>query len=70
MNIDSGFSFRKLFIMLLDRRISQAELAEKAGVSQASISRLKNNEAISMKSLHKICNALECRIEDIMENQE
>ena len=43
------------------------ELAEKANVSSASIAKLGRNENVNTDILLKICNALECDLQDIME---
>lgn len=64
------YSFRKLFKMMTDKRISKKKLAEAAGVSYSSISRLSNNQLIQMDSLVSICRALDCGIDDIMEYRE
>ena len=51
------------------RRIALGELAEKGGITQSSLSILKNNKAkaIRFSTLDAICKALECRVEDILE---
>ena len=61
------YSFRKLFIRLLDLGISNSKLASMAGISPASVNRLKNGQVIKLDSLLKICDALQCELDDIME---
>lgn len=61
-------SYKPLFKLLIDRNMRKKELAEKAGLSLATITKLgKDGATISSDVLVKICTALDCRIEDIME---
>ena len=59
--------YDKLFHLLIDKKITNAQLAEKAQVSANIITRLKKDQYISMESIEKLCNALDCNIDDIME---
>ena len=43
------------------------DLAERAGISTASIAKLGRNENVNTDILLKICKALECDVSDIME---
>ncbi len=59
------------YIRLIERmetgKISGAELAKNAGVSENIMTRIRRNQYISLESIEKICNALECKIDDIVE---
>ena len=59
--------YNKLFKLLIDRRISNSELMDKAGFSANIITRLKKNEYISMESIEKICNALQVGVNEILD---
>ena len=61
------YSFRKLFFKLLDLGISNSKLASEAGISPASVDRLKHGHVIKLDSLLKICDVLKCNLDDIME---
>lgn len=58
-----------LDLMLLKKKMTVVELAEKVGITQANISILKNNraKAIRFSTLEKICQVLECQPGDILE---
>lgn len=58
-----------LDLLLLQRKMTVTELAEKVGITQANISILKNNKAkaIRFSTLEKICQVLHCQPGDIME---
>lgn len=61
-------SYKKLFKLLIDREMKIKGLSEKAGVSQATLAKMKKDGAtVSSDVLVKICTALDCKIEDIME---
>ena len=61
-------SYKKLFKMLIDREMKSKDLAAKAGVSPATLAKMKKDGAvISSEVLVKICTALECTMDDIVE---
>ena len=61
-------SYKKLFKMLIDREMKSKDLAEKAGISPATLAKMKKDGAtISSDVLVKICTALDCTVNDIME---
>lgn len=57
-----------LDFMLLKRKMSSKELAEKIGITPANISILKTGKAhgIRFETLNKICEALDCQPGDIL----
>lgn len=61
-------SYKKLFKLLIDRDMKKKELAQKAGVSIATITKMgKDGATVSSDVLVKICTALECTLDDIMD---
>lgn len=60
-------SYNKLWKMLIDKDMNKHNLAEKSGVSSASIAKLSKGANITTDILLKICEAMECHIEDILE---
>lgn len=60
-------SYKKLWKLLIDRDMLKKDLAESAGISSASISKLAKNENVNTDIILKVCTALECDISDIME---
>ncbi len=61
-------SYKKLFKLLIDREMKIKDLAEKAGISQATLAKMKKDGAtVSSDVLVKICTALNCTIDAIME---
>ncbi len=61
-------SYKKLFKLLIDREMKSKELAALAGVSPATIAKMKKDGAtISSDVLVKICTALNCTMDAIVE---
>ena len=61
-------SYKRLFKLLIDRDMKKKELAQKAGVSIATITKMgKNGAVVSSDVLVRICTALGCGVDDIME---
>ena len=60
-------TYKKLFHLLIDKGMTNAELMEKAGFSANIITRLKRNNYVSLDSIEKICYALNCCVDDILE---
>ena len=61
-------SYKRLFKLLIDRDMKKKELAEKAGISIATITKMgKDGAGVSSEVLVKICTALGCTVDDIME---
>ena len=59
--------YNKLFHLMIDKKMTNAELASKAGVSLNIITRLKRDEYLSLETIEKICFALNCTPNDVME---
>lgn len=60
-------TYKKLFHLLIDKGMTNAELMEKAGFSANIITRIKRDNYISLDSIEKICCALSCGVDDILE---
>lgn len=59
--------FDKLWVLMAQKGVSSYTLREKCGIDSKTIRRLKANENIETKTINKLCVALDCKIEDIME---
>ena len=57
--------------MMVERKMSLNELAERVGISNVNLSKIKNNKvtAIRFQTLAAICDALDCGAGDILEYQ-
>lgn len=62
-----GVSYKKLFMLLLERDLKKKDLQELAGISSSTIAKLSKGEYVTMEVLVKICIALGTDIGDIVE---
>ena len=60
-------SYKRLFHLMIDNGVTNAELMEKAGFSANIITRLKRDHYVALDSIEKICYALNCGVDDILE---
>lgn len=60
-------NYNKLWKLLIDKNMNKQDLRKAAGISTASIAKLGKGENITTDVLVKICKALDCDINDIME---
>lgn len=65
--LKTQFSYNPLWKMLIDRGLKKRELQEMSEVSAASIAKLGRNENVTTEVLLRICESLDCNIQDIME---
>lgn len=60
-------TYKKLFHLLIDKNITNAQLSKKADISLNIITRLKRDEYVSLETVEKICKAINCNVDDILE---
>ena len=60
--------FDKLWETMRQKGISTYVLREKCGIDSKTVRRLRANDNIETKTLNKLCEVLDCKIEDIMEH--
>ena len=60
-------SYNKLWKLLIDKNMKKKDLGKAAGISNSLIAKLGKNENVTVDVLVKICTALKCNVEDIME---
>ena len=62
-----SISYKRLFKLLIDKNMKKKDLCEVAKISTTSVTKLKNNQNVNTEIIEKICSALDCNVEDIME---
>lgn len=60
-------SYNRLWKLLIDKGIKRTELKQLAGVSTNVIAKLGKNEPVAMETLAKICTALQCGLDEIVD---
>ena len=62
-----AMNYNKLWKMLIDRNWLKKDLRERAGVSTNALAKMSKGGDVSTQVLRRICSALDCQIEDIVE---
>jgi putative transcriptional regulator len=62
-----AISYNKLWKLLVDKKMSKADLRKAAGIAPNTMTRLRRDEEVTLSVLSKICSALNVDIGDIME---
>lgn len=67
INLKTQFSYNRLWKLLIDRGLQKQALQKMSEVSAASIAKMGRCENVTTDVLLRICEALDCNVEDIME---
>ena len=62
-----AISYKKLWKLLIDKDMTAVDLRQATGIAPNTMTKLRRDEEVSMTVLVKICTALDCQIDDIME---
>ena len=62
-----AISYNKLWKLLVDKKMSKADLRKAAGIAPNTMTRLRRDEKVTLSVLSKICATLEVDIGDVME---
>lgn len=60
-------TYKKLWKLLIDKEMKKKDLAQLAGLSTFTMTKLNKGENVNAETLAKICKALDCSFDDIME---
>lgn len=60
-------SYDKLWKLLIDLKMSKADLRKATGLSTATMTKLNKAEDVSLDALKRICAVCKCNIGDIMD---
>ena len=60
-------TYTKLWHILIDKGMKKKDLQQAADLTNHTMLKLRNNENITTETIGKICKALDCRADDIME---
>ncbi len=62
-----ALNYNKLWKLLIDRKLRKKDLIQMAGITTNAMAKMGKSGDVSTQVLSKICVALNCRIEDIVE---
>jgi len=60
-------NYTKLWHILIDKKMDRKDLEKLAGVSHYTMTQIGKDKDVNSEALRKICCALDCKIDDIME---
>lgn len=60
-------NYNKLWKLLIDKKINKTQLCELANISTNAMAKLGRNESVQVEILTRICEVLNCNVEDIVE---
>ena len=62
-----GVSYKKLFKLMIDSDMKKKDLKEMASIGNSTMTKLAKDENVTMDVMAKICNALNCTMDEIVE---
>lgn len=62
-----SISYKKLWKLLIDKDMKKSQLEKEAKITHYAMTKLSKGLDVSIDVLKKICDTLDCRLEDIME---
>ena len=60
-------SYNKFFKMLIDRKMKKKDICEQAGIATRTMAKMAKDENVSLDVLARICRALDCTMDDILD---
>ncbi|MFQ9157907.1 MAG: helix-turn-helix domain-containing protein [Blautia sp.] len=60
-------SYNRLFKLMIDKKMRKKDLCELVGVSTSTMSKMGRDEIVSLEVIDRICQKLNCGIEDVLE---
>lgn len=61
-------SYKPLWKLLIERDLKKSDLRIEAGISPSTFAKLSRNENVTMNTLCKICDVLDCELSDIVDS--
>jgi DNA-binding Xre family transcriptional regulator len=65
--IGMALSYNRMWKLLIDKKMSKADLRKAADIAPNTMTKLRRDEAVNLAILGRICDVLDCDFGDIME---
>ena len=62
-----AISYKPLWHLLVEREMNKEDLKQKANITSNIVARMGKNKYVNLESIEKICKALDCKIEQVVE---
>ena len=60
-------SYNPLWKKLIDLKMKKSELIKAASLSRSTLTQLNHDESVTLDTILRICNALDCEVYDVVE---
>ena len=60
-------SYNKLWKLMIDKKINKTRLCKAAGITTNAMAKLGRDESVPLETLEKVCEVLNCKLDDIVE---
>lgn len=60
-------SYTPLWVTLAKKNLKKTDLLSLIGISSSTLAKLSKDEEVSLSVIIKLCNALDCKIEEVLE---
>ena len=60
-------SYKKLWKLLIDKDLNKQTLSQTANISASTLTKMSKGETVNIEMLVRICNALNCEFQDVVE---
>ena len=60
-------NYDKLWKLMIDKKINKTQLSERAKITTNEMAKMGKNEIVKTETLLKICNIMNCKLDDIVE---
>lgn len=62
-----GVSYKKLWLLVIERDLKKSQVRQMANVSASTFSKMSKNEYVALDVLVRLCIALDCELSDIVD---
>ena len=59
-------TYNNLWKSLIDKGMKKTDLIKEAGISSATLAKMSNNQCVSMETIIKVCDVLDCDISNVV----
>lgn len=66
-NKELRVSYNPLWKLLIDKKMSKADLRKRTSIAASTFTKMNNNEMVSMEIIARICSELKCSFDDVVE---
>ncbi len=63
-----AINYKPLWKLLIDKEMTKKQLMELTGISKSTMDKMGRSELVSLDVINRICNTLNCRIENVVEH--